>query len=77
MDDNDRIIEVSDKYPLPQGDGVTKYPWAVLEVGDSFFVPGIGNGSSLGSSRATASRKYGHTYTIRKVEGGIRVWRVT
>tara|TARA_R110000823_G_scaffold231589_1_gene358253 strand:- start:39 stop:269 length:231 start_codon:yes stop_codon:yes gene_type:complete len=74
-------LPVTDAYPIPKDKGKTgpnaKYPWATIKVGESFFVAGKKSAGYLGGSRTCAMKKYGHTYTIRKVEGGIRVWRVT
>ena len=66
--------------PLPdqssRGGRRGKYPWAELEVGDSFFVPGktarqLG-GANTGGRRAFPDRRF----VSRTVEGGTRIWRV-
>jgi hypothetical protein len=52
-----------------------KYPWRVMQVGDSFFVPNIKSPTLAGSSNAAAKR-LNMKFTVRAVEGGVRVWRV-
>lgn len=50
----------------------------LMEVGDSIFVPDV-TSSATASSRLGLSwraAKYQRQFTCRKVEGGVRVWRV-
>lgn len=69
--------EVEKGVPLTKAATTTKYPWAEMEPGDSFFVEGGGDRRSVVSSVASArGRRTGEKYTIRKVDGGFRVWRV-
>jgi hypothetical protein len=51
-----------------------KYPFAKLEVGDSFFVPGI-KMSVLSSAASGARKRTGFKFTTRTVDGGVRTWR--
>lgn len=57
----------------------SKYPFAQLEDGQSFFVPGI-NKTGLYSSARAFARKRGGKFVVRSVEeggvAGARVWRV-
>ena len=61
--------------PLP-----CRYPFAELEVGESFFVPNQGIGI-LSKYKARSEQRTGFKFTTRTVsEGGIkgvRVWRVS
>lgn len=83
-------IEKSVKMPSI---GATKqrsviYPFADMEVGDSFFVP-VKNSSDIRESRRVyASIRYdasiyrkrnfrNFSVSVRTVEGGYRVWRVS
>ena len=60
----------------PHGNSRTsKYPWADLCVGDSFFVPGVKTDAMAGS-KANATKKYNAKYSMRAVDGGVRVWRI-
>jgi len=52
-----------------------KYPWLEMEVGDSFFVPGV-NYNEFKTQPSNAGKRYGLKYTTRSVDGGVRVWRV-
>jgi hypothetical protein len=59
--------------PPPRG-GVSRYPFAEMSVGDSFFVAGATR-DNLSSSCTYRKQRYGEQYAIRKVDGGLRVWR--
>lgn len=48
------------------------YPWADLQIGDSFLMPDASSGSAQAYTRGLRD---GRTYTTRLVEGGLRVWR--
>ena len=61
--------------PIPLGHAAAKYPLREMEIGDSFFVPGIGKASDFSASYM-AGKRLGRKFTIRAVEGGIRVWRI-
>jgi len=52
-----------------------KYPWLQMEVGDSFFVPGV-TCKEFRTQPSSAGRRYGRKYASRSVDGGVRVWRV-
>jgi hypothetical protein len=55
-----------------------KYPWAELEVGDSFFIPEDDFQPSITSTFTSWAKKHapGAKITTRRVDGGHRVWRV-
>jgi hypothetical protein len=51
-----------------------------LEVGDSIFVPIKGKikptaSTTVRSRFAYHGDKLGHTYAVRRVDGGVRLWR--
>ena len=68
--------------PMPQKKGRYdryKYPWRIMEVGDSFFVPGAQD-LDLKLHRVRALISYQHSkhpeyFEVRVVDGGVRVWR--
>lgn len=63
-------IEKGIEVPRPIRQG--RYPWAQMEVGDSFLIAGK---EALGSVyNANKAHKPKH-YIARKTEGGVRVWR--
>jgi hypothetical protein len=52
-----------------------KYPFADMQVGDSFLVP-RGTARIVASAAVwAAARGYGK-FSCRTVEGGVRVWRI-
>ena len=63
--------------PLPKQR--IKYPLNELGVGDSFFVASCNFKSTEYSSITSAANyhasKTGKKFTIRSVDGGVRVWR--
>jgi hypothetical protein len=70
-------IEANVIVPPKQRRGI--YPWRLMNVGDSFFVEG--DDSSVRSNVANCAtsfscRNKGYRFSIRKVPGGLRVWRV-
>lgn len=68
-------IEKGIPAPSPQGERC-KYPFRKMEVGDSFFVPcEHGNAIEL-AVRASARPRDEKKFTVSRVEGGVRVWRV-
>ena len=67
--------------------GRSKYPWAVMEVGDSFFSPLNGDPNRLVGMRLYSSafkwaaldgngKKFKTRFVTEKCGEGIRVWRV-
>lgn len=54
--------------PPPHGRAI--YPWATMKVGDSFFVENTGRNPPASCN----GNRFGK-FTVRKVEGGWRVWR--
>lgn len=55
------------------GRGHKKYPWEIMEIGDSFFV--AGRSRTLQSQASNAGFRYGRKFTAYRVDGGVRVWR--
>lgn len=51
-----------------------KYPFSDLGVGDSFLAP-ESERLRVGASAYNFAARHGIKVSIRKVEGGIRVWR--
>ena len=62
----------------PKKEKVAKYPYAEMNIGDSFFVPSGERGGSLGNICAMNKKmgeRLGWKFVARTVEGGVRVWR--
>lgn len=54
--------------------GRSKYPWAQMEVGDSFHARVSSN--SLRTTAAHFARKTGWKFVVRKDGEGARAWRI-
>lgn len=57
--------------PIPVEDGRNKYPWKVMEVGDSFSIPKL-----TVSTGATNERYKPKKFISRKDGDGYRIWRI-
>lgn len=85
--------EIADSVPVPpvsgrgRGAGGSKYPFAALEIGQSFFVPDSEGGKhgaarTMGSAVSIANKRYDgqRKFIVRAVSEngttGARVWRV-
>lgn len=73
-------IKIDRGVPIPKprkACGAYKDIFYAMQIGDSFFVPGI----VAFSTHKTYEKKLGHTYVSRKVweggESGMRIWRVS
>ena len=57
-----------------------RYPFDIMELGDSFFVPVENEHRTALSARlrmcAYANGKRSGMFSIRRVDGGVRCWRV-
>jgi hypothetical protein len=78
-------VNIEKNIPLPvgrAGNGSGRapvYPFRLMEVGDSFMVPAQTDKEFARVEQAAyrANRnKSGCKYTARRVDGGIRVWRI-
>ncbi len=68
----DRPIKIEKNIPIPAYNN--KYPWAGMEIGDSFFVSGA-TMKGVGGGLYSCGRRAGFKITVRSVDGGVRVWR--
>lgn len=72
-------IDTAVPIPDPRGGlGKLKYPFPMMNVGDSFFVPGRGSQGVKGSINYWNARGRKFTTRTRTENGvyGVRVWRV-
>lgn len=73
------MFQIEKNIPIP---GVaarnTKYPFLQLEVGDSFFVPCAEEQkkSFRGRLAGRVVKIKDRKFTVRSVDGGMRVWRI-
>ncbi len=73
----DKNIEIPKSERKPSKPRVSKYPFAVMEVGDSFLVPAEMNFLNL--RQAIMRRKKttpNEKYKTRQTKEGRRVWRI-
>ena len=77
--------EIEKDIAIPKGGtgrGRNRYPLLSMSVGDSFYIPTLDNESvRKAENRVRGSIRYaalrtGAAFSIRRVDGGIRVWRV-
>ena len=66
-------FKIERNIPVPTFRG--KYPMAIMEIGDSFFVSGD-KAKVAQRSASNYGRKYNKIFTSRSMDGGIRIWRV-
>jgi len=78
------MIGIDKNVPIPPRERIiraSKYPFADMQVGDSFFIALNSNNKKLSrsipSSLHISVKKMGEDYkiTVRKVKDGIRCWR--
>lgn len=67
-------FKVEKHVPVPPPRAI--YPWSEMEVGDSFFVDDPRLRERISSAAAKERQRSGKRFTVRKVRGGLRVWRV-
>ena len=70
------MFKIEKNVEMPTGNETT-YPFAKMEVGDSFFIEG-GTPDNRGGIYTCAKSVFGGSghVKMRKVEGGVRVWRI-
>lgn len=72
------MIEIEKGVPVPTEEGKrakrSKYPFAMMEVGDSFEV--VNAPKSFLVTVHVNGKRLGYKFTTRKTENGRRVWRI-
>jgi hypothetical protein len=51
------------------------YPFAEMEIGDSFFVPD-GTTKTISAAAQYFTKNLGRRFTVRTIDSGVRVWRI-
>lgn len=72
-------IERNVPVPKSTAGARAKYPFREMKIGDSFFAPatqGMNRNRIASAATYFGIRHPGYRFSIRKVEGGWRVWRV-
>lgn len=78
------MVEIEKGVPVPVEEkpfagfarSKSKYPFAEMEVGDSVFYEGESNGGKVHASMVKSGQRHGRVFTSRKVDGGLRIWRI-
>ncbi len=70
-------IKIDKNVPIPKSGKGTgfKYPLGEMKVGDSFFVRDIKIETVSSSVSLYKKKSPGKNFTVRTIEGGVRVWR--
>jgi hypothetical protein len=69
------VRTVVERKPDPPKEPRAKYPWRSLEVGDAFLVEGV-PANTVRAAATSFSKRHAMRFTVRMVEGGVRVWRI-
>lgn len=76
------MLKIEKNVPIPDAmrfGKPRKYPFAEMDVGDSFFAPNVGI-SAMAGSITYASKRHGKKFATRFLTEngvkGVRVWRV-
>lgn len=79
------MITIQKGVPLPPTQEVvakSRYPWDLMQVGDSFLVP-LEEGKTarqlmqrISPAASRHAARTGRKYALRIVEDGVRIWRV-
>jgi hypothetical protein len=71
------IIEIEKGVPIPPPKGgAVKYPFADMEIGDSFAAPGVPDRTLRPQVSKANTRFPGRRFVCRAIGGLLRVWRV-
>jgi hypothetical protein len=72
-----RMLTIDKNIPMPEWlmGRNAKYPFAHMEVGDSFFIPGK-TAYAIGGAVHNASKRTKYKFVSRTMDGGARVWRI-
>lgn len=74
---DDSVATLSRNVPLPTGGrgARRKYPFAEMNVGESFLMNGFTHHYQAGPIVYRAARSLGRKFSIRRTAEGLRVWR--
>lgn len=69
-------MKIEKDIPVPEERVKHSYPFDGMQVGDSFLVTDS-NLAQVCNAHGRAGRRLGRKFTARRVEDGIRVWRIS
>jgi len=70
------MFKIEKGVPPPKKGASSKYPFAAMEVNDSFFVPGA-TPVQLRSAASAFGRRNDQKHSVAKEADGVRVWRIS
>lgn len=68
-------FKIEKNIPIPDKLFQSKYPYAKMEIGDSFLIKTSKTIEQTNSSTSYAAKRLNMKFTSRTVDGGIRIWR--
>ena len=79
--DTVRYYQTRGLVPPPTREGRRRYPWDKMKKGDQFFVAATDEEArrtqqTLSTAACQYGKNHGMEFTTRRVEGGVRVWRI-
>lgn len=72
------MVKIIKYAPIPKSSGAgarSKYPWAKMEIGDSFIAE-CKSIAGIQAPRIRAEARYNKEFIARTTKNGIQVWRV-
>lgn len=71
------MIQIDKNVPMTGKTGApSKYPYAVMEIGDSFFVPGKKGVGQVFNPATVSPKKFTGRVCAESGVSGVRIWRV-
>lgn len=71
-------FKIDKNVPMPAPYSRTKYPFRLMEIGDSFVIPDGVARQYISSYAANAGKRLGRKFSVRKAaDGSVRCWRVS
>ena len=68
------MLSVDKGIEVPKSVNRNRYPYKVMEIGDSFFVPD-GKLNQICNGNYRAGKQLGRKFVARTESNGVRVWR--
>lgn len=72
------MYKIEKNIPMPLIRGFRMYPYREMKVGNSIFIPDsdVPPSGAYPAPHYFAKRNPEYKFTVRKVEGGFRIWRI-
>jgi hypothetical protein len=73
------LYQLENGVPMPEPTRhrrAARYPMRDIKVGQSFLIPAKELPKHVGQSVRNCAAYYGKKVSVRRVKGGVRVWRV-